>query len=125
MRAQKFDWSDMPLEKVTDSFSRQMIVGENEMFCRLVLKPGCTVPRHSHIHEQISHVIKGKLLFDIDGEKIELGAGQSLLIPSNVPHSVEVIGDEETIDYDIFSPIRRDWIDGTDDYLRKESQPSK
>ncbi|MDA0999049.1 MAG: cupin domain-containing protein [bacterium] len=121
MRARKFDWSDMPLEQVTGSFSRQMIVGENEMFCRLVLKPGCIVPRHSHIHEQISHVLKGRILFEIDGEKIEVGPGQTLLIPPNVPHGAEVVGDEEAIDYDIFSPIRRDWLDGTDDYLREKN----
>jgi hypothetical protein len=29
------------------------------------------------------------------------------------------MGDETVIDYDIFSPIRRDWLEGTDDYLRK------
>jgi len=118
MRAKKFGWETMPAERVNENFSRKMIVGENEMLCWLELKPGCKVPRHSHIHEQISHVIRGRLRFHIDGESIEVGPGESLLIPPNVPHEVEVVGKETVIDYDIFSPIRRDWVEGTDTYLR-------
>lgn len=119
MKTQKYDWSEMPEERVTEHFSRKMIWGENQMVCRLELKPGCAVPRHSHIHEQISHVLQGRIRFTLDEETIELGPGQILLIPSNVPHAAEVVGDEIAIDLDIFSPIRRDWIEGTDDYLRE------
>ena len=118
MRARKFAWSQMPAERVTDLFSRKMIVGANEMLCWLELRPGCKVPRHSHVHEQISYCIQGRLRFDIDGEMVEIGPGESLLIPPNVPHAVEVVGSETVIDYDIFSPIRRDWLEGTDGYLR-------
>ena len=120
MEVKKFNWDEMPAEQVTEHFSRKMIVGENEMLCWLEIKPGAKVPRHSHIHEQISHVLQGRLRFIInDDEEIEIGPGESLLIPSNVPHEVDVVGDETVIDYDIFSPIRLDWIEGTDDYLRK------
>lgn len=119
MRATKHVWSQMPAERVTDHFSRKMIVGENQMLCWLELKPGCLVPRHSHIHEQISHVLRGRLRFVVDGEEIEIGPGESLLIPPNVPHSAEVVGEETVLDYDLFSPIRRDWVEGTDDYLRQ------
>jgi len=119
MRADKFRWEDVPGEEVTEHFSRKMIVGQNEMLCRLELKPGCKVPRHSHIHEQISHVLQGRLRFLIDGEAMEVGPGESLLIPPNVPHEVDVVGEETVIDYDIFSPIRLDWIEGTDSYLRE------
>jgi quercetin dioxygenase-like cupin family protein len=38
-------------------------------------------------------------------------------IPPNVPHEVEVI--EDTIVFDVFSPIRQDWIDKTDTYFRR------
>ena len=120
MRAAKFSWDDMPAEQVTEHFSRKMVVGENEMLCWLELRPGCRVPRHSHIHEQISHVLRGRLRFEVDGEAVEVGPGETLLIPSHVPHSAEVIGDDTVLDYDIFSPIRRDWVEGTDAYLRKK-----
>ncbi|MEK6712002.1 MAG: cupin domain-containing protein [Nitrospinota bacterium] len=119
MRAKRFSWNEMPAERVTDLFSRKMVVGENEMLCWLELKPGCKVPRHSHIHEQISHCLRGRLRFDVDGEVVEIGPGETLLIPPHVPHSAEVVGEETVIDYDIFSPIRRDWLEGTDNYLRE------
>ena len=45
-------------------------------------------------------------------------AGEVLHIPSNVPHKAEAL--EDTLDVDIFSPPRQDWLDKTDDYLRSE-----
>jgi unsaturated pyranuronate lyase len=44
--------------------------------------------------------------------------GQVLHIPSNVPHSAVAV--EDTVDLDIFSPIRQDWLNKTDDYLRRK-----
>lgn len=119
MPGKKFSWEEMPAEQVSSSLRRRMVVGENEMLCWLELKPGCKVPEHRHIHEQISHVLKGRLRFKLGNQTVEVGPGEILLIPPNQPHSAEVIGDETVIDYDIFSPIRRDWVDGTDTYLRQ------
>jgi hypothetical protein len=45
-----------------------------------------------------------------------VGEGQVLPIPSNVPHAATAIEDTEEVD--IFSPIRRDWLEGRDSYLR-------
>jgi len=44
-------------------------------------------------------------------------AGEVLHIPSLVKHKALAL--EETVDVDIFSPPRQDWLDKTDDYLRK------
>ena len=43
-------------------------------------------------------------------------AGEVLLIPSNVPHMAVAL--EDTLDVDVFSPPREDWLAGTDAYLR-------
>ena len=45
-------------------------------------------------------------------------AGEVLCIPSNMPHKAEAM--EDTVDLDIFSPPRADWINKTDQYLRKD-----
>jgi quercetin dioxygenase-like cupin family protein len=47
-----------------------------------------------------------------------VGVGEVLHIPSNVPHKAEAI--EDTLDVDIFSPPRQDWIDKSDAYLRQK-----
>jgi hypothetical protein len=45
-------------------------------------------------------------------------AGEVLHIPSMVLHKAEALAD--TVDVDIFSPPRQDWLDQTDDYLRQK-----
>ena len=44
-------------------------------------------------------------------------ATELLTIPSNVPHRAEAL--EDTLDVDVFSPPREDWLSGTDAYLRR------
>jgi unsaturated pyranuronate lyase len=86
------------------------------MLARLVLKRGAHVPRHEHFHEQMSHVVEGALQFIVDGEEIQVRAGEILCLPPHVPH--EVVALEDSVALDIFNPPRQDWIDGDDAYLR-------
>jgi quercetin dioxygenase-like cupin family protein len=44
-------------------------------------------------------------------------AGEVIVIPSNVPHAADVL--EDTLEMDIFTPPRQDWLDKTDAYLRR------
>lgn len=114
-------WDDMPKERVTDLLERRLITGERMMLAHVYLNKGCIVPRHSHENEQITYILEGALRFWIgaDGEEeIVVRAGEVLLIPSNVPHKAEAL--EDTLDVDIFSPPRQDWLDKTDDYLRQK-----
>ncbi len=86
----------------------------------LTSKEDCVVPRHQHDSEQFSYCISGALQFKIGGEEMILRAGELVEIPSNVPHGAVVIEDFTGID--VFSPIRSDWRDGTDNYLRQANQ---
>jgi quercetin dioxygenase-like cupin family protein len=108
---------EVPVEQVTDLFSRQFFTGEKMTMAFLTIKKGCVVPTHSHESEQFSYVISGALHFNIGDEEFTVRAGELVEIPSNVPHSAVAIEDMTGID--VFSPIRSDWVDGTDDYLRK------
>jgi len=44
-------------------------------------------------------------------------AGEVLHLPSNVPHAAYAL--EDTLDVDVFSPPREDWLNKTDAYLRQ------
>src|SRR6202030_5812 len=114
---EKTSWKTMEIEQLNDKLSRQMISGENATISQLFLKRGAVVPRHSHVNEQYSWIISGKLKFVFDDREIMVGAGEFLLIPPNVPHSA--IAEEDTVDIDIFAPRREDWIRKEDAYLRK------
>lgn len=114
-----YKWDYMPKEQVTDLLSRRLITGDRIMLAHVYLEKGCIVPKHSHENEQFTYILEGALRFwigDDEAEEIIVGAGEVLHIPSNVPHKAEAL--EDTLDVDIFSPPRQDWLDKTDDYLR-------
>ena len=115
-----YRWDEMPKETVTDVLSRRLITSERMMLAHVYLDKGCIVPQHSHENEQITYILEGALRFWIGEngeEEVIVRAGEVLVIPSNVVHKAEAL--EDTLDVDIFSPPRQDWLDKTDDYLRK------
>lgn len=115
-----FRWDDMPKEPVTDVIDRRLVTGERMMLAHVYLKKGAIVPQHSHDNEQITYILEGVLRFWIgedESEVIDLHAGEVMHIPSNVLHKAEALAD--TLDVDVFSPPRQDWLDGTDDYFQK------
>ncbi len=112
-------WDDMPKESVTDLLDRRLITADKMMLAHVYLKKGCIVPQHSHENEQLTYILEGALKFWIGEEMREqiVRAGEVLVIPGGVLHKAEAL--EDTLDVDIFSPPRQDWIDKTDDYLRR------
>jgi quercetin dioxygenase-like cupin family protein len=117
--ARLFTWETMPKEKVTDAIDRRLVTGDRTMLAHVYLTAGSVVPQHSHDNEQFTYILEGALRFWLgaDGsETVDVRAGQVLHIPSNLPHRAEALAD--TIDLDIFTPIRQDWLDGTDVYFR-------
>ena len=112
----KYRWADLSEEQLNPLLTRKLITGDRVMLSELVLKKGCVVPPHHHENEQVSYVLRGTLKFVVNGKEIILQTGDVLHIPSNVVHSAEAL--EDTLDLDVFSPPRQDWLDGTDTYLR-------
>lgn len=115
-----YRWEDMPKEKVSETFDRRLITGDSMMLAHVYLKKGSIVPQHRHDNEQLTYILEGGLRFWIgkdESQVIDVMAGDVLHIPSNVFHKAEAL--EDTLDVDIFSPPRQDWLNKTDAYLRK------
>jgi quercetin dioxygenase-like cupin family protein len=110
-------WDEIALEKVTEMLSRKVVTGEREMLAQIYLKRGCLVPMHSHESEQMTYILQGALKFLIGGEEITVREGELLHIPSWVEHQAEALDD--TFELDVFSPIREDWLNHTDDYFHR------
>lgn len=113
-------WDDVPREQLNESLARKVISGERIMLAHVYLDKGSVVPMHQHENEQLTYILEGELKFWIGSEGSEpvfVKAGEVLMIPPNVPHKAEAI--EDTLDVDIFSPPRQDWLTKNDDYLRK------
>ena len=115
---QYIPWHTIPLEELNPLLQRQFVVGQEIMLARVLLKKGCIVPEHSHHNEQVTYILDGALKFWIDGKEITVHAGEVLCIPANMPHKAEAL--EDTVDLDVFTPPRADWINRTDQYLRDE-----
>lgn len=114
-----FRWDDMPIETVTPMLSRRLVTGEKVMLAHVYLKKGCVVPRHQHHNEQFTYILEGCLRFWIgedESQTLDVHAGEVLHIPSLVWHKAEAL--EDTLDVDVFSPPREDWLQKTDAYLR-------
>ena len=114
-----YRWDELPREKVSAMLDRRLITGDRMMLAHVYLKKGCIVPKHNHENEQLTYILEGALRFSIgdDGKEIvDVRAGEVLYIPSHVWHQAEAL--EDTLDVDVFSPPRQDWIDKTDSYLR-------
>jgi len=118
--AKHYRWQELPAEPMKGSITRRLITGERMMIAHVYLKKGDDVPQHSHENEQITYILEGALHFWL-GEKGEreltVHAGEVLVIPSHLPHRALAI--EDTLDVDVFNPPRQDWLNGTDDYLRR------
>jgi len=115
-----YRWESLPRERLTDLLDRRLITGDRMMLAHVYLKKGCIVPRHSHENEQFTYVLEGALRFwlgEAEEKELIVSAGEVLVIPSNLAHKAEAI--EDTLDVDIFSPPRQDWLNKTDDYLRR------
>ncbi len=82
---------------------------ENVMVTFVDFEEGATVPMHSHPHEQISLVISGRLLMEIDGEEKQIKPGEVALVPSGAEHGAKAAFGP-CVAYDCWSPIREDYV---------------
>ena len=81
--------------------------GERMMQILVALDSGAHVPEHQHPHEQIPHVLRGRLRLTVAGTPHELLPGNSLLVPGGTPHSADAL--EDTLVVETFSPPREDF----------------
>ncbi len=85
---------------------RYQVLGHSENMSVLhwMLPAGAKLPEHQHEQEQLAYVVRGSMDMIIAGQSYSLNAGDSILVPANAPHAVNVHTDTETVD--VFSPPR-------------------
>jgi quercetin dioxygenase-like cupin family protein len=120
-RATHQRWEEIPREEVTSEIGRRLVTGEHLMLAQVYLKKGALVPKHAHHNEQITWILEGALEFRLGedlSEVVVVRAGETLRIPGNLPHEARAL--EDTLDIDVFSPPRADWLNGTDTYFHRK-----
>ena len=108
MEATAYRWPDVEEDFPIQLLSRKMIKGEQMLVARVHLDKGCQVKTHQHASEQMAIVISGHVRWGLGAEgslerrEVEMRGGEVMLLPSNVPHSVDALADTEIID--VLSP---------------------
>jgi quercetin dioxygenase-like cupin family protein len=84
--------------------------GERVTLVRFDSQPGTVLAEHSHPHEQVGTCVKGKGKLVSGGKTLKVEAGVTWVIPPNEPHSFAVEGTEPALIFEVFSPIREDFL---------------
>jgi quercetin dioxygenase-like cupin family protein len=100
----------LPWERVTDKIARRLVAGEHEMIVWWRMKAGAHAAAHSHPHEQIFWMLKGRMEFRLGDERKVCGPGDLAVIPGGVEHEAWFPEDTEVID--VFAPPREDFLAG-------------
>lgn len=111
-----YDFENSPIEKISDKISRQYVIGAQGMLVKWMYKKGARIPLHFHPHEQITWITEGVAEVKSQGKSFSIQAGQILIFPAFVPHELFIPVD--TINIDIFSPVREDWFAKSEYYLK-------
>lgn len=82
--------------------------GQSIMMMEVHFEQGAEGYLHSHVHEQLSYCLEGKLEFTINGEKTVISAGETLFIPSGAEHGCRALEPSRLLD--TFTPLRQDLL---------------
>ena len=89
--------------KVRGGHTRKTLdYSDNLMMCEGYTDKGTVVEKHSHYSEQMGYVVRGKVLFIVDGKSTTYKEGQSYFIPSQREHLTESL--EDSVFIDVFCP---------------------
>ena len=71
---------------------RRVLEGEGMVTAWWSDVPGTTVPTHAHTFPETRWVLEGFLRVTAGSDEVELGPGDRLDLPPNLPHATEVLG---------------------------------
>lgn len=96
-----------PVEMKPGLVRRTLVSGQTMMICEFTFEANVEIPPHTHPHEQVGYVAKGRVRMTIGDQQFILGPGDSYCAPSGIQHSALTL--EPTVIIDTFSPPREDY----------------
>ena len=101
------DLKEIKAREIIPGFSARFVHGTQSTLAFWDIKKGSVMPRHQHLHEQITYVAEGTIEMVIGDEQFLFTQGMSHVIPPHTPHSAIAVEDCKVIDS--FSPARDDY----------------
>ncbi|WP_276966865.1 L-dopachrome tautomerase-related protein [Chryseobacterium sp.] len=108
-------------EQVGKGLKRKWVSGTESTFAFWKMDKDAHVAPHNHPNEQVTYITKGSVKVLMNGKEYIVKAGGVLVIPAVVTHEFFCLEDG-TEDLDFFTPVRKDWVEGSASYLSKEGK---
>ena len=87
---EKHEWGEL-----TWLINSSLVPGANMTLGTCLINPGKSNPLHRHPNcEEVLVVTSGRCVKRIGDETVELGTGESVVIPQGIPHQATAVGDE-------------------------------
>ncbi len=87
---------------------RVLSYNEELMTVQVAFEAGAVGAEHTHPHTQCTYVLSGRFSYSVEGETVELSPGDSIVVPSGLPHGTVCL--EKGVLLDVFTPMRKDFL---------------
>ena len=81
---------------------------EQLLVAEVSFETGAVGAVHTHPHTQCSYVLSGKFEYSIENETVVMEQGDSIVVPSGLPHGTVCL--EQGTLLDVFTPEREDFL---------------
>jgi len=113
MAISELEFKQLPNELIREGIYRSVIYTQNLMTAIIDFTNGPwenADPFHSHVHEQVTYVAKGEIIFYCENQpEVHLKEGDVFAVPSGMKHTVKILTKEVRL-VDSFTPIREDFF---------------
>lgn len=109
MNIHQIDWSKLDWRTIRQGVEQKAFSGNSATIALHRLQPGHEPKPHKHDNEQIAYIVSGTADFHVGTEVTRLGPGGLIVIPGGVMHHAEVVGADEVINIDVFTPARPEY----------------
>lgn len=109
MDIKNIDWSTIQWQPVRRGIERKAFGSDNVTVALHRLMPGHELSPHSHPNEQLVYIMEGEMDFHIGDQVLRLGPGGLAVIPPDMVHYGQVVGNTPALNLDIFTPARPEY----------------
>jgi quercetin dioxygenase-like cupin family protein len=102
-----FEVDSLTEKEVIPGYRGRSIHTGTMTFMYWTVDANAVMPIHTHLHEQIAHVLEGRFELEVNGELRLLEPGIIAVIPPHVPHGGKAITNCRLLD--VFRPEREEY----------------
>ena len=99
--------SDITPKEIMPGYHGKLVHTQNTSLAFWEVEEGAQVPEHSHMNEQIMHIIEGEFEFTLDGNTQVYHPGDIVVIAPHLKHRGKALTPCKLLD--VFSPTREEY----------------